>query len=222
MVQWNPASGETADKKENRVFETRKAAKRPVRLLLGFAGVTGLLIDGSPAGAAAAVVVITTSASPQYVRVRQNESVEWQFKVATTCQSWPLGLNYLRFGSDQPEGTATHLFTGAGKFSYLCENDVGGLITVPMRARPLKGDTSTPFEVIWATSVPQGYAYNVYYSQPGTPDHWKPLAVAATNPSTTFMPDAGPGTYLFRAQMRNMATAKRAGYSPAKPITVDP
>jgi len=38
--------------------------------------------------------------------------------------------------------------------------------------------------------------------------------------SATFMPDAGPGAYSFRARMRSTITGKAAGYSPAASIAV--
>jgi hypothetical protein len=46
------------------------------------------------------------------------------------------------------------------------------------------------------------------------------FSVGTVDPSATFTPDSGPGSYSFRARTRNTSNGTSSGWSSAKMITV--
>src|SRR5436189_250382 len=74
--------------------------------------------------------------------------------------------------------------------------------------------------ITWATGVPSGYTFNVQISRP-TGGGFTPFLTGTTMLSTMFTPDAGTGTYMFRAQIQQTANPSlKSGFSPKITITV--
>jgi hypothetical protein len=89
-----------------------------------------------------------------------------------------------------------------------------------MTVAPGSGTTTTAFTLTFAaTSAPAGYAYDAQVRRPGA-TAYADLSVATADPSAAFTPDAGVGTYLFRARIRNTGNGASSGWSSAKTITV--
>jgi hypothetical protein len=89
-----------------------------------------------------------------------------------------------------------------------------------MTAKPTSGPATTAFSIGWAAAVaPSGFVYDVQVSRPG-PTVYADLLTGTANPGATFTPDAGIGTYAFRARIRNTGNGASSGWSSAKTITV--
>ena len=66
---------------------------------------------------------------------------------------------------------------------------------------PASGATSTSVSVTWASQpAPAGFAYDVQVQRPGGGE-FTDLHTGTTAASGAFTPDAGKGTYSFRARL---------------------
>jgi len=93
-------------------------------------------------------------------------------------------------------------------------------VKVPVTAAPASGGVSTSFTVTWAAGPPpSGFVDDVQIERPGS-GTWVTWQAGVTAPSATFTPDAGTGTYEFRARLRNAGNGFASGYSDATTITV--
>ena len=114
------------------------------------------------------------------------------------------GTNY-RFG-----------FVAAGSYAYRCTIHpvaMQGIVSVPMQVSPSAGGTSAQFTVTWAaTTAPAGFNYDVQVLRPGSRAFfdWR---VDQTVRNGTFTPDAGSGTYRFRARLQKTAGGQASGWS---------
>ena len=131
------------------------------------------------------------------------------------------GMGYFSSGTIAPTGTHQFAFTAAGNYPYrstLGPTGMTGSVTVPMVVSPTSGATTTSFLVTWAAMAPpSGYVVDVQIRRPG--GSWSDWRMNQTTTSTTFVPDAGTGTYEFRARLRR-PTFGSAAYSAAFAITV--
>jgi hypothetical protein len=114
------------------------------------------------------------------------------------------------------------VFAGAGTYKYQCTIHpiMVGSVKVPLLISPATGPRTTSFTVTWASAVPAtGYVYDVQLKRPGATAfvNWK---TRQTVRSGAFVPDAGAGTYSFRARLRKPAVAKVSAYSAVKSISV--
>jgi hypothetical protein len=112
-------------------------------------------------------------------------------------------------------------FVGAGTYRY---EDTGNtkfaFIKVPMKESPTTGHVTTRFTVTWAAGAPPpGYAFDIQIKRPGSLSFvaWK-SGVTSTN--AHFTPNAGKGTYSFRARLRKLSNSAASGYSPVASIKV--
>jgi hypothetical protein len=89
-----------------------------------------------------------------------------------------------------------------------------GTIKVPLDTSAKSGLTSTSFTL----TPPVGYAVDVQIKRPGSSSYvnWQKRT---TQPSGAFVPDAGPGSYSFRARYRNTRNFAASGWSSAVTIT---
>jgi Tol biopolymer transport system component len=115
-------------------------------------------------------------------------------------------------------------FLSAGKYAYVCTIHPGmaGTVQVPMTASPLSGTVTTTFTFTWSIKANQsGLVFDVQVQRPGetTFSDWLTNTKLA---SSTFVPDAGTGTYAFRARVRNQTTQSASDYSAPVAITVTP
>ncbi len=74
-------------------------------------------------------------------------------------------------------------------------------VGVPASATPASGVTSTVFTVTCASlHAPAGYAYRVLLERPGSPGYT--LLTTTSQPTVTFLPYRGTGTYRFECQVQ--------------------
>jgi hypothetical protein len=113
----------------------------------------------------------------------------------------------------------TYTFTAAGGYVYVGHGPGGGgrmgWINVPV-ILPASGTVNQPFPVTWATA-PQGpkAVFDVQVEVPGSPGFvlWQTTGNLSGNYTATI-----PGTYRFRARMRNLVTGAMNEYSPPASI----
>jgi plastocyanin len=196
--------------------------------LLGLLMVT-VLAQGALA-ATTNVSIQGSAFSPSGVRVRQGDTVKWtnnDFQTHTATSDGYDGTSGPQLWNSGVLGhAATYSFTfvAAGKFAYHCtiHSFMHGSVAVGLRVNPTSGTTATTFTVTWATAagVPANYNEDVQVLRPGTTTwaNWR-TNQTGTSVSATFTPDAGTGTYKFRARLQK-GTGGASGYSAAKAITV--
>jgi virginiamycin B lyase len=122
--------------------------------------------------------------------------------------------------------TYTFTFVCAGTYRY---NDPfqpssKGVVKVPIGVALVPGTTNQAL-VTWASTdaPPIGFVYDVQVEQPGSSAFvdWK---TGVTTPTGVLGPGdphyVGPGTYAFRARIRNTANGAASGYSSPKQITL--
>jgi hypothetical protein len=121
-----------------------------------------------------------------------------------------------------PAGTAEVIpVIGAGKYPFACSihPSMTGQLKVGVRADPSSGSRTTAFAVQWAAApAPDGFVFDVQIKRPGT-STWKTLLNDATSEGISFTPDAGGGTYGFRARTQRISGSSTA-WSAAENITV--
>ena len=122
----------------------------------------------------------------------------------------------------QPAGTVLGIeVPSAGTFPFACAVHpvMKGSLKAGLQVTPSSGGPATSFIVRWALGPPPvGYAYDVQIQRPGSTT-WKLLRNDGVEPSMSFVPDGGSGTYRFRARLQRL-TAGASGYSGAATITV--
>lgn len=115
----------------------------------------------------------------------------------------------------------SYTFTAAG--AYKVQDKVAlktSTIQVPTLATPPAGTLTTTFTITWATqSAPSGYLYDVQIKRP-TSNQFVSWLTGQTVANSTFTPDAGTGTYSFRARLRKISNLKASGYSAGASIHV--
>ena len=125
-------------------------------------------------------------------------------------------------GPRGPGGSYVFTPPGAGTYLYHCTIHptlMNGSIKVPVTTNPTSGSTATAFKIIWAPGPPPtGYVFDVQIKRPGAASFVN-FKTAQTVKSTTFHPDAGTGTYSFRARLRKLSGGA-SSFSPAASISV--
>lgn len=160
--------------------------------------------------------------APATVRARQGTRITWRFTgAASHTVSDNTGMQLYDSGTRGLGSTFANTFTAAGGYVYICHihSSMTGSVQVPARVSPVSGTTSTTFTIYRASiSAPVGSVYDVQIKRPGAASfvNWQ---IGQTTPSATFTPDAGAGTYQFRARLRK-TSGGAASYSPAATITV--
>jgi len=97
---------------------------------------------------------------------------------------------------------------------------MSGSFKIPVRANPLTGGGTTEFTIKWGTDfAPDGFAFDVQIKRPGS-GGWEPWFTLEKTNSVTFIPDAGVGTYYFRARYHNTTTDATSKYSSPRSILV--
>jgi hypothetical protein len=93
-------------------------------------------------------------------------------------------------------------------------------VRVPMTGSPAAGTSATDFTLKWASATaPYNYVYDVQVKSPGV-TRFAPLSTGVSTDSASFTPSSGPGTYLFRARLRDTANGIISGWSPSLTISV--
>jgi hypothetical protein len=105
-------------------------------------------------------------------------------------------------GPIEPGGSFAYDYFAAATYA-IRDIDTGATQTVRVSpvATPSTGATSTVYTITCATlQAPLGYAYRLLIQPPGAPGYT--LRTTTSQPTTTFLPDHGNGTYRFECQVQ--------------------
>ena len=93
------------------------------------------------------------------------------------------------------------VFFAAGRYPVVDETtDERMTVVVPISIAPKTGNPATVFSVSWASrAAPSGLTYEIDLARPGGKVYVPWAATSARG--ATFIPDAGPGKYRFRARL---------------------
>ena len=182
-----------------------------------------VLVGGLPQPAAAGITFVSVTDlgySPSLAKARIGECdesriVQWDFfpnNVEAYSVTDSTGMGLFDSGLVPPGGTYTFTFLSAGKFPYEDSvTEATGVVSVPMQTSPKSGTTTTEFLIIWANGscMAGRWRWRIQIRRPTYPGGWEGfLAKTGTGPHL-FTPDAGPGTYSFRAKL--MSTLEGPG-----------
>ncbi|HEX9235249.1 MAG TPA: plastocyanin/azurin family copper-binding protein [Actinomycetota bacterium] len=181
------------------------------------------VLVGQGAAFAASVSIVDFAFQPSSTSLGLGGSVTWTNNGSVTHTTTDNGVDSTsgptlwNSGNLSPGATFSFAFKGAGKFAYHCHihQSMTGTVTVPPKAQPRTGTTTTVFTITWAvTSVPSGFNEDIQIMRPTSTSWvaWKSNKTG-TSISATFTPDAGTGTYLFRARLQNSTTNGASAYS---------
>jgi hypothetical protein len=118
---------------------------------------------------------------------------------------------------DETSPPTWYTFTAAGVYRFTCllHPEMGGRARVPIGAKPATGPLGKVRTITWATPglAPAGFVYDVQIKRPGK--HWAFLRKGTTFSATSFLADAGKGTYRFRGRLREPGVAASDWSQPA-------
>ena len=180
-----------------------------------------------PSVGTVSVAVADYSYTPTTATTQQGYSVQWKFNGPhehTATDSSGMGL--FDSGAMAAGSFYSFQFLAAGSYPYRSTapgdpSTMTGKVSVPIKVAPPSGGSTTTFTVTWSGgTVPAGYVFDVQIKRPGSTSFvgWKTGQRQAL--SSSFTPDAGAGTYSFRARLRRPAAAKASGWSPTRSIGV--
>jgi hypothetical protein len=165
------------------------------------------------------VTVSDTGFDPVPVRVRRGGTVVWENagpSAHEVVDETGLGLFSLPMSAS---GFGAYTFVGAGRYPYACASlpALTGSVSVPITATRVKG--SSAIDVTWASEVaPEGFAYDVQVRRPG--GRWRLWKDDVSRAAATYRPEAGDGTYRFRARLVRSSDGVHARWSIADAIRV--
>jgi hypothetical protein len=169
------------------------------------------------------IVVRDFAFDPASPSITRGARVTWRFDGPSSHTATDAtGMTLYNSGSRAAGTTFAFTFTSAGRYPYRCTIHSGmtGTISVPITASPSSGTTATTFTLTWSSAPPPAaFVYDVQVRRPGSNAFvaWKTGVTAA---SSTFAPDAGPGTYRFRSRVRRVSNGKASTWAVAAVITV--
>ena len=160
---------------------------------------------------------------PASSTVAQGSDVAWSMPKTNTedhSVSDASGMSLFDSGLRPPGSSYTATLIAAG--DYRIRDRAGsntGRIRVPLRISPRHGSQTSAFDVTWATRTASDLVFDVQLKRPSATSYadWHHGSTAT---SAQFTPDAGPGTYSFRARLRNTSNHRASGWSPVTVITV--
>jgi hypothetical protein len=169
--------------------------------------------------------VLDSGFSPGFGVVDQGASVAWSIPPSDTqahTVTDASGMDLFDSGHRGPGTSFTFDFANAGRYPIVDTATSNRYsLAVPTRALPLSGNLSTTFTIRWSTTDPRpGYVADVQIKRPGETS-FSDWLTDEQGRFATFTPDAGVGTYAFRARLRNSGNGKASGYSPSASITVE-
>lgn len=162
--------------------------------------------------------------SPANPFVAAGTKVVWDFagpSVHNVTDSSSLAL----FASANRTSGSTfgHRYTVAGSYAFRCTDHrkMIGTVGVKMSASATTATATTQIALTWSSlaAVPSGYVADVQILRPGA-RKWATWKQSVTVGSGVFTPDAGAGSYGFRARLRKVANANTSGWSPLLAIAI--
>jgi uncharacterized repeat protein (TIGR01451 family) len=162
--------------------------------------------------------------TPRFHDVAMGETVQWDFFGPSAHQITDAhGLSLFDSGLRSPIDMYRFTFEQSAEIRTKDLDAFplnAGKIVVPVEVAPASGTTTTNFGVTWALAPPApGIVDDVQIKRPG--GEWVRWEHRQTTTlQNSFVPDAGPGTYLFRSRIRNVTNGARSRFGPPVPITV--
>lgn len=172
------------------------------------------------APSAAYALVLPSAFAPAPVTVNRGP-LTWMFVSAGPHSAFDASsLGLFGSGAQQPVSYFTYAFGAAGTYRYGDNFSAAvGSVKVPVSVKPASGTATTSFALVWAAAIPPSpLVEDVQIKRPGgSYVFWKNGTTAL---GANFVPDAGTGTYQFRARLRNPSTTAASSYSPVVSIKV--
>jgi hypothetical protein len=154
--------------------------------------------------------------------VPQGSTVAWSFPTTNSSPNTlndASGLGLFDAGSRAPGSSFTFDYPSAGSYPVGDIHASKSTIKVPISVLPATGSTSMNYTITWASeALPAADVADVQIKRPGGTAFSDWLTNQASS-SASFTPDAGPGTYTFRARLRVAGGAAHSGWSPAHKLT---
>jgi len=166
-----------------------------------------------------AVALTDAGFNPTTLTTAQGSTVEWTNN-GPSVNGVSDGTTLSLFNSLDLAVTDTFDFTYIGAGQYAVASDLGASMTVsvPLKIKPKSGHTGTRFVVTWSSeAAPAGASFTIQYQRPHT-TKWRIFKSGATGTHAKFKPDAGTGTYGFRAKMVDASGS--SAYSIVKKVKV--
>ncbi len=163
------------------------------------------------------IAVSETGFSPQTSQVPQGSAAAWTISSSDTqahSVTDASGMGLFDSGLRAPGASYTFVFSAAGTYKILdSSTQASSLVRVPVQGF---GTTPSgpPWQLVWSSSPGGfGFVFDVQIKRPNATGFstWQNGVTAA---SAQFSPDAGAGTYSFRARLRNTGNGKASGWSP--------
>jgi plastocyanin len=204
-----------------------RAAVIPTAAQLTVTGTAGRSSWGSASGTVIPGAIVRVSVSdlgfqPARAKAHAGDTVVWKF-VGSSVHSVTdhTGLLLFDSGPVAAGGRFTFTFGSAGTYFYGCSIHPleRAKVSVPIVAAPLSGGITSSFTITWASAVPTGYVADIQVKRPGTAI-FRPFLKGTTTTKTRFTPNAGAGSYSFRARLRLPAVGSSSGWSPVATIAV--
>jgi plastocyanin len=132
------------------------------------------------------------------------------------------GMGMFDSGTITPGNTFTFAFFAACIYKYKdsLHAALTGTVKAPVIVSPTSGGTTTTFTIQWATAPPAaGDVYDVQIQRPGSTT-WSNWIMGTATMQSSFVPDAGRGTYSFKAHVKQSSSGNSCTYSSAVSITV--
>jgi hypothetical protein len=128
------------------------------------------------------------------------------------------GMGLFESGPLEPGRSFSYPFIGAGTYP-ITDGAHRSRVLVSFHPSPSHGSITTTFHIQWASaaSLP-GLRYDVQIARPGS--RFVDWLVNQGADEADFVPDAGAGTYQFRARVRSVAAGGHSGWSPVASIVV--
>jgi Tol biopolymer transport system component len=160
--------------------------------------------------------------SPTLSNIKRGQLMEWDFTGSARHSATDgSGMGLFGSGSAAPGGAYCIMLIASGTYTVVDTlSTFTAQVKVPVGVDPLTGGVTTVFTITWSSAAPlAGFVFDAQIKRPNANNFvdWK---ISQTALSSTFVPDAGVGTYKFRARLRNTANGDASGYSTASKITV--
>jgi plastocyanin len=178
--------------------------------------------DWQPIPSASKTVSVSDGGfSPQSVHLRQGKTIQWNFGgTGSHTATDSSGTGAFGSGAEPPGGAYAATLFAAGTYEAVDDfTSHTGLVKVPIIVDPPSGPTGTTFIITWSSiKAPPGFVFDCQIQLPGSMT-WMRFKSQQISRSRTYTPDA-PGTYSFRARLRNSATGAHTAWSPSDSIMV--
>jgi hypothetical protein len=161
---------------------------------------------------------------PSVIDARASGGVAWQLDPANLTEhsvTDDSGLALFDSGPRGPGDAFTYSYFSAGTYGVIdALTGHASTVEVPMVAEPAQGPVAGTFRIRWSSDrLPSPYVADVQVKRPGS-EEFVDWLTGQTGFAANFVPDAGAGTYEFRARVRDPISGASSDYSPVTTIEV--